>query len=296
MSCTINRVEVWHMTRGGTQICWGLSKNYFPKEPLHFYVDFGRSGTDTWVALNKEPIIDDCCFTDPCQRTWEMLTDAYYRVRMLQPSVPDCPVVKSAPVRANGRLNKKDWLVAREIIRKEQVQARVEDAFGFLLKRKKFGQACPHCRDWDTKEIIDSNCPYCYGVGIIGGYYPGVQYSVTMEANWNRKLNVGQPPQGMHSNIVKQGRVTLYPSIDTKDIWVRGDNDERYIIDSYTVVASYRGLPLIAMATLKLAPATDIVYSVPIEDAPTTPAAEGGDSPAQPCDVRKGLNSSYEDW
>jgi len=295
MDCTINRVDVWHMSRGGTQICWSLSKNVFPVGPLHFYVDFGRAGTDDWVALNEDPIIDDCCFIDPCQRTWEMLSDHYYRIRMLQPSVPGCPVTKSQPTLGSGRLDKKDWLRAREIVRKEYLKLKVDGTDGFLLKRKKFGIQCPRCLDFDTRDVSDSDCPLCYGVGILGGYYPGIVYPADFNAQWTRRLNVGNPPQGMNSDITKAARCVLYPVIDTRDVWVRADNDERYIIDKYDVVASYRGMALVAMATLKLAPATDIVYSVPIEDAPAELDAEGTESPAA-CDVRKGLNSTYQDW
>lgn len=206
-------------------------------------------------------------------------------------------MTKSQPVLGSGRLNKKDWLVAREIVRKENVQARVDDTLGFLLKRKKYGVRCSHCRDWDTDEITNSDCPYCFGVGILGGYYPGIEFSMKLADNWNRKLAIGPPPQGVNTDIVKQARVVLYPTFDTRDIWVRTDNDERYIIDSWTCIASYKGLQLIATAVLKLAPVTDIVYSVPIEEVPATVSggAEGDDSPA-PCGPPKGLNSSYEDW
>jgi len=297
MSCTFKRVEVWNMARGGSTICWDLSQNYFPKGPLHFYVDFGRAGTDEWIVLNPDnPVIDDCCFVDPCQRTWEMLSDHYYRIRMIQPSVPGAPVVKSQPTLGSGRLSKKDWLVAREIIRKEALQDKRDAVTGFLLKRKKYGVACPHCLDWDTKEVTDSDCQYCFGTGILGGYYPGVIFHVGLDDNWNRKLQIGPPPQGTHSEIDKKARVALYPMIETRDVWVRADNDERYVIDSWTCIASYRGLQLIANAVLKLAPATDIVYSVPIEEVPV-PVVEPVDpvSP-EPYSPTKGLDSSYEDW
>lgn len=285
------------MSRGGSTICWELGQNVFPKGPLHFYVDFGRSGTDEWVVLNPDdPVINDCCFVDPCQRTWEMLSDHYYRIRMIQPSVPGCPVTKSVPVLGSGRLAKKDWLIAREIIRKEFVDAKRSDTYGFLLKRKKFGVQCPYCTEWDTKEVTNSDCEYCYGVGILGGYYPGVEVTIGLEDNWNRKLDFGAPPQGLNSNIVKQARVVLYPTIDTRDIWVRSDNDERYVVDSWTCVASYKGVQLIGNVTLKLAPVTDIVYSVPLEDVSAdTGGTEGIVSP-EPCGPTKGLNSSYENW
>ena len=72
-----------------------------------------------------------------------MIIEAYYRVRLVLPGVPGCPVYKSQPVRANGLLPRKDWLVAREIIRKEYLQQKYDGTQGFLLVRKKFGRACP---------------------------------------------------------------------------------------------------------------------------------------------------------
>jgi hypothetical protein len=294
MNCNFKRIDIWHMARGSTSVCWELSSDFFPKGPLHFYVDFGRAGTDTWLALNAEPIIDDCCFIDPCQRTWEMITDGYYRVRLLQPGLPDCPVITSQPTPADGHLDKRDWLSARDIVRREHLQQRkIDGTVGFLLKRKKFGVQCPTCLEWDTKEVTDSDCSICYGTGIVGGYYPGIEYYFTLQAGMKRRLNVGQPPRGTFADMQNQGsRCVLYPKIDTRDIWVEAASDARYIIDSYTVVAQMKGLPLVAVAELRLAPATDVVYAVPIDGTP--PLVE---APAVvPCDVHKGLNATYEDW
>ena len=269
MNCSFKRVDVWHMARGLSQVCWELSGDVYFKGPLHFYVDFGRAGTDVWIALNTEPIVDDCCFTDPCQRTWEMLTDHYYRIRLLRPGEPGCPVIKSQPAPADGHLGRKDWLRARDIVRSEYLQQRkIDGTVGFLLKRKKFGVQCPACLEWDTKEVTDSNCAICYGTGIVGGYYPGIEYYFTAAANLKRRITVGQPPRGTFSDIMEQGRCVLYPKIDTKDIWVAAGSDARYVIDSYTVAAQLKGLALVAVAELRLAPATDVVYSVPIDGTP----------------------------
>ena len=124
MDCQFKSLEIYHFTRGGTQICWGLSANAYFKGPLHFYVDYGQPATDEWVTLNADPIIDECCYFDDCQRNWSDLITSYYRVRMVVPSDPDCPVYKSMPTRANGQMSHKNWLVARDIIRREYLQHR----------------------------------------------------------------------------------------------------------------------------------------------------------------------------
>ena len=292
-SCAFKRLDIWHMSRGGTEICWQLAENFSgPNELPHFYVDFGNAGTDTWIALNSEPIIGECCFTDECQRNWEFIHNGFYRVRMIFPSQPDT-VYTSYPSAATGNLSKKDWLIAREIIRKELLQqSKIDGTLGFLLKRKKFGVSCtnPACLEWDTREVTDSNCPICYGTGIVGGYYPGIEHYFTFNPGTKRRINAGQPPRGVHSDINDSVRSILYPNIDTRDVWVNVGSDQRYIVDSYDVIVDMKSVPLVGTVHLKLAPATDVVYSVPIEG---TPPLEEPPVSEQPDGVRKGLNATY---
>lgn len=298
MDCEIKQVDVLYLGNSGAYICWRLRQDAtFFKGEYHFFVDFGWPATDTWVTLNEQPIVDDCCHYDVCKRNWANIIEAYYRVRLVLPGEPGCPVYKSQPVRANGLLSRKDWLVARDIIRKEYLQNKYQATRGQLLVRKKFGRACPLCLDWDTKEVTNSDCPACYGTGIMGGYYPAVQLDISMAANWNRRIVSGQPPRGTHSDIVKSGRHVMYPAVDTRDVWVRSDNGERYIIDNYTVVAQLRSVPLIANTVLKLAPMTDIVYSIPLVPSPSSSSSSiSSGSSGEACDVNSGLDNPYEDW
>lgn len=289
MDCQFKRVDVWHMVSGGTTICWEMVDTVRWPSPLHFYVDFGQPATDEWTALSATPVVDDCCTVDTCQRTWAMFATYYYRVRCI---LPDGTVLKSQPTPANGRLDRKDWLIAREIVRKEHLQQRkVDGTSGFLLVRKKFGVACTACQEWDTREVTDSNCAICYGTGIVGGYYPGVLQYMTLGGKWQRRITNATPPRGTNSDITEAGRCVLYPRIDTYDVWVRADSDQRYIIDSYEVAAQMKGLPLVAIAQLRLAPASDVVYSVPLEGVTSSSSSQ----PAVP-EVRQGLTSEYTDW
>lgn len=291
MDCEFKRVAVSHVTKGGSLICWELAPSFFSAGPLHFYVDFGWPGTDEWTVLNEEPVIDDCCFVDPCQRNWKVLNEAYYRVRLLLPSVEGCPVFKSQPQTAIGRLDRKDWLRARDIVRREHLQLRkVDGTAGFLLKRKKFGIACTRCRDWDTDEITDGDCPICYGTGIVGGYYPGIEFYVRPRGGWTRRINLATPPRGTNADIIDDGnRCVLYPLVDTRDVWVEADADARYIIDGYEVLVDYKGLPLVASLKMALAPGSHIVYSVPIEKQLSSSSEE-------PCGATKGLAASDTDF
>lgn len=295
MDCEFKRVTVSQLSSGGALICWELSRSFFPRGPLNFYVDFGWPGTNEWTVLNKDPIVDDCCYMDVCKRNLKFLNESYYRVRLVLPSEPGCPVYKSEPVGALGRLERKDWLRARDIVRREHLQQRkVDGTPGLLLKRKKFGVACTRCLDWDTGEIKDGDCPVCYGTGIVGGYYPAVEFYMTRQAGWQRRIAAAAPPRGTTADMTFQGwRCVLYPLIDTRDVWVQADTNDRYIIDSYAVAAEYKGLPLVAIARMSLAPGGHIVYSVPLEASGSSSSSSAG---PVPCDSTKGLAPTEADF
>lgn len=301
VACEFKRIKIWNMVTGGTQLFWGLTTRAFFKGRHHFFVDYGRDGTDDWIALNEEPIVDDCFFQDNCRRHWGDMITHSYRVRLILPDEPGCPVFTSQPQTADGNLPKRDWLQLREMVRKEYLQQRKqggtgEGVPGFLLKRKHFGQGCPDCLDWNTREVTDSNCGTCYGVGIVGGYYPGIEYWLTPQGAWTRSLELGdQGPRGLSSDIAERHRAILFPRIDTKDIWVNGRNDARHVIRKWKVIAQFKGIPFLADAELRLAHATDTVYNVPVEGPPIS--SDVSDTPdTEPCDVTKGLDDSYETW
>lgn len=290
MDCNaFKQVVIWHMTKGGTQIYWELGPNFHAPGPYKFFVDLGQPVTDEWIALHVDPIVDDCYFRDPCQRTWDQLVEHYYRIRLL---LLDGTVLKSQPTQANSGLGRKDWLRARDIVRREHLQQRKIDGIeGLLLKRKKFGVECPECLDHDTREVTNSECGVCFGTGIVGGYYPAIEFWFTNTPGIRRRVTNAAPPRGKHADAVEDGaRCVLYPQIDTKDVWIAAGTDDRYIIDGYRVVAAIRGLPLIATVQLKLAPATDIVYAIPLEG----PSLSSRSEPV--AEVRRGLSSDYEDW
>ena len=84
LSClAFKRFQVVNHPLGGTLIAWDLKETFIAPGPYHFYVDFGRSGTDDWEPLNSTPIVDGCEYADMKQRYWDQLVSFYYRVRLV---------------------------------------------------------------------------------------------------------------------------------------------------------------------------------------------------------------------
>jgi hypothetical protein len=297
------RIQVVLQPLGGTIIAWELSDGFGAYGPFNFYIDFGRSGTNVWECLNpNSPVVDDCIFIDPCQRYWDALPDFYYRIRLslpsqLDPSTQLCTVYQSQPQQANGYWNKRDWLLAREICRKEFLLQRKRTNMtseGFILKRRRFGAKCAQCREADTGEVLNSNCPNCYGTGFVGGYFPARKFTVTTNAPWERQFKVdGQV--SLRNDVVRQGRAVSYPYPDTRDVFVRKDNGERSVLELIKTIAEVGGIPVVIYVELRLAPVTDIIYTVPLAGTPSSSSSSSSSSAVPPvCDYRVGQNSEPE--
>lgn len=309
-----SRVQVVTNPLGGTMIGWGLKEGFEVKGPSHFYVDFGRSGThDEWQALNQAPIVDACVSFDLVQRHWDQLVDFYYRVRLVTPEDLDanghCKVYVSQPQQANGLWVKRDWLLAREIIRKEYLMQNKRTNVthvGWLLKRRRFGQRCPQCKEYVTDDVQFAHCPVCFGTGFTGGYFKAIDYRITLDAPWHRKFE-RDGTIGMRNDIVRQGRAVAYPYLDTRDLYVRRDSGERYLVMAIGQTAEVGGIPIVLQAELRLAPITDIIYTVPlsggssssssVSSGSSSPSSElsSSGSPAPACDWRRGLRDDH-DW
>jgi hypothetical protein len=317
LNCAVfERVQVVTNPLGGTMIGWGLKDGFAAKGPLHFFVDFGRSGThNEWQPLNLAPIIDSCVTFDLIQRHWDQLVDFYYRVRLVTPEDLDasgqCKRYVSQPQQANGLWVKRDWLLAREIIRKEYLMQRKRTnvtQVGWLLKRRRFGQKCTKCKEYITEDVQFSQCPECFGTGFTGGYFKAIDYRITLDAPWSRKFE-RDGTVGMRNDIVRQGRAVAYPYLDTRDIYVRRDSGERFLVMAIAQAAEVGGIPIVVQAELRLAPTTDIIYTVPLSGGSSSSSSSVSPSgssvssslssssspPAEPCDWRTGLKDD-NDW
>lgn len=161
-----------------------------------------------------------------------------------------------------------DWSLAKEIIRKEtMLQKKKTGVHGWLLKRRYFGDRCPVCTDPATGQVMTSNCTTCYGTGVTGGYYPGFEYWVTMNATQRmRKLTV---EQGVVAATIESVRALAYPVVMANDVWVHGHTNTRYFVGAdIKAIARHRGIDLIVDLVLTEVPSDHIIYQFPTPCSP----------------------------
>jgi hypothetical protein len=265
------RLRVDNIIQGGTRVWWEIARHFTDPGPYEFQLQTGHTGlddADDWIDVGA-PVVDTYMAFDLNKRVYGKTLDVHYRVKL----TTSVDVYYSKPQDSDGLLSKRDWITYRELVRKEQLRHRVQTSVrGFLLKARRYGPRCPDCTDTLTEEISNSQCATCYGTGFEFGYFAplAAHYAdVGMESNREHR----DPNKGMDKEDKVEARFVGDPQLYSYDVWVNSTSDERYYLQTIGIKAQHRGVPVVLSAELRLAPYTDVIYTVPLEEDPTTPPA-----------------------
>lgn len=275
------RVSVDHMVRGVTRVWWQLEPLFNDPGPYQFQLQFGRTGlrdTFDWKDVGA-PVENGYVALDPTFRAIGYDLTTHYRVVLTTPN----KTYISQAANCFGELAEKDWLFAREIIRKEKLRHNIVSAPGYLLKPMRYGKLCKLCRDPLTQELTDANCPQCSGTGFEVGYHPPLPVQC-----WDLSLQTiaeqvdSELKGATRDNPYVTARVLGFPALNKGDIWVNGSSDERWLVDTIQVVAAIRNVPVVYSVKMGLVPLNNSIYALevggeePARTGPTLPIAGCG--------------------
>lgn len=174
---------------------------------------------------------------------------------------------ESAPVYLFAGLQPKKRLLAKAILRRVELSQRhIQNWHGYLLKRKWTGNPCS-CVDPDTKQVLDSDCPLCFGTGFEAGYWRAAIKRNILTSSPVSALPLYDINQiaGNVAPAVMRAQIAGLPPINQYDAWVSPTANYRFYITNIQVAAEMEGLPLVYNVELRLAERSDILYSFPVE-------------------------------
>lgn len=270
------RVSVDHMVRGTSRIWWQLEPLFNEPGPYSFQLQYGRTGlrdTVDWKNIGA-PVTNGYAAEDPAWHEGGYDLLAHYRVIL---TTPNNKYVSQA-ANCFGELTERDWLLSREVIRKEQLRHRLVSVSGFLIKPYRFGKFCKRCRDQLTQEVTDSDCPQCNGTGFEVGYHPPLAMQCWDLSPQIIQEDVSDTKGTTRENAYVEARVIGFPALNKNDIWVNSTTDERWRIEAIQVAAAMRGVPIIYTVRMGLLPFGNPVYAIEVKDesqeriGPTLPA------------------------
>lgn len=261
------RVAVDNMIRGVTRVWWQLEPGFNDPGPRVFQLQFGNTGlrdSPDWHNVGS-PVVDGYVAFDDAWRNFagDLLT--HYRVTL----TTDKDIYVSQAVSCFGELAERDWVLAREVMRKEQLRHKYVSVSGYLLKPYRFGRPCKRCRDELTGEVTDSNCPLCNGTSFEVGYHPPLAMQCWDLSNQTISEHQDTNLKGTtRENAEVTARVIGFPTINRNDIWVNGSSDERWLVHEIEIAAAMRGVPLIYNIRMGLMPFSHPVYALEIGGEP----------------------------
>lgn len=261
------RVSVDHMVRGTTRVWWQLDRTFNQPGPYVFQLQLGKTGlrdaTD-WVNIGP-PVVNGYVAYDPAWREsgYDLLD--HYRVILTTPN----NVYVSQAASCYGDLPERDWVLSREIIRKERLRFQYVATPGYLLKPFRFGKPCRRCRDELTQEVLDSDCPVCSGTGFEVGYHPPLALQCWDIAPQTIQEDVDAQVRGAtRENPYITARVIGFPALNKNDIWVNGTSDERWLIETIQVAAAMRNVPIVYQVKMGLIPFSNTAYAIEVGGEP----------------------------
>lgn len=274
------RVSVDHMVRGTTRVWWQLEPTFNEPGPYMFQLQLGKTGLRDafdWTNVGA-PVENSVVAYDPEWRESGYTLLSHYRVVLTTPT----STYVSQAAGCFGELNERDWLLSREIIRKEQLRHQYVSAPGYLIKPMRFGKLCRRCRDQLTHETTDSNCPVCSGTGFEVGYHPPMKLQCWDLSPQTIQEDIDTQLKGATRNDpYVNARVIGFPALNRDDIWVNATSDERWLVRTIKVAAAIRNVPIVYEVMMGLLPFTNMAYSVEVGEEPA--ARPGPTLPIEGC-------------
>lgn len=257
------RLKASYSPQGYSRVEWDLNPLFTDPGPYYFTLQGSNHPVETADFIDiGVPAINTYFLRDDESRLFGKELDWFYRVK-LQTKLR---TYYSPSITLDTSVDYRTWRIAREILRKETLRfskfTSVPDAY--LLKRKRFGTKCTRCADPLLDEPIDGRCPICLGTGKVGGYFSAVPLLVEFPiSNEIEKINVdyaGMTSQGTTQNC----RIIGDPVVSQDVIWDKGSG-RRYIVHETTEVVTIRSYNIISSVNIRLAPYSDVVYTIPEE-------------------------------
>ena len=152
---------------------------------------------------------------------------AWYLVQAIPETGPDTSATSAAKTaehteqKYRGRIGRKArYDLGIQLKRLNGVKCKV-------LKRKRFGKRCPDCYNERTKDVLQSNCPSCYGTSFEDGYHDPSTTWVKLDPAVvaQRADSTGKTEAAMFGATMLD-----FPLLEAEDVLVEVRTNRRFIV------------------------------------------------------------------
>lgn len=249
---------------GGLTFLWELANGYPITPDLRFQVQVAGTvfGDD---AQDLSPLLGPAhrAWAEECRRVVGPRLGPYYRVQIVGTAHATEWIAPTA------QLSKREFLLLREMMRKEYVMMKHSSGVPVLVYQKAlWGAACTVCTDPITGDVRNGDCPTCLGTGYDPPFYAPVETWAEFSP-LKRDPGLKRDDRSNEDQQVFGAQLIPNPRLDEGDIVFDLGTGKGYFIDKTEHVAEIRRLPVLMQAELREIPTGRAVYRM-FDNAPAT--------------------------
>jgi len=264
MSETVTLKILPNWFEGHTYI-WDVASDFVEPLPWKFTLQTADCGTSLeWSDVSPE-LVNQFVHYAEYRAKYNKNYNENYRVKLVSGTGR---TYYSKPRTVFADICKDDFFMIREIQRNEYQGMRVLSGVPcYLWQRKQTGIKCQYCRDAATGEVVNPDCAWCMGVGVIGGYH-GPYKAWGVFNTTPSKTSYGETEIGVTtSNKNTTVRLLGNPDLNQKDIIEDITTRRMYTVDSFTPIMEIRRIPVVQQVAVSERQATDIAHKLGTDTA-----------------------------
>lgn len=245
---------------GGFLYSWSISGGFNDPAPWTFRVYKGPTNDGPWECMSPD-LVNVLAWHDEGGKNLVGKSNTLYFCAELRTS---CGMYFSEPIQPYGDLSRRDFLLAREIMRREALRARVlAGTVCDLYIRSTFGPKCPYCIDPVTGDVRDSNCRKCFGTGRYPAYFGPHRMLLSFSPDVAHTMSNSN--DGTHETRTFEALAIGNPVMKKGDVIVDKAQDKRYVIGVASSVSEVRRITCLQKVGFEEAPLSDPIYRIGVE-------------------------------
>lgn len=242
---------------GGFLYSWEMAGGFNDPAPWIFQVQKGPTENGPWEAISPEVANVIAWHDSGGKNLYGKSNILYFRVTLRTPG----KMYFSHAVQPYGDLSRREYLLAREIIRRESLRARVLAGVECdVYIRSIFGPKCTYCIDPVTGDVRDSHCRKCLGTGRYPAYFGPHRMMLSFSPDVaHSKVNSND---GTHETRTFEALAIGNPVLKKGDVVIDRAQDKRYVVGVSSIVAEVRRVACLQKLGFDEAPLSDSIYRI----------------------------------
>ena len=254
----IARLDVVPDYSRGFMFHWRLRGGFNDPFPWRFKVQGALSQKGPWVDIS--PVVENrTSWRSPGNLRVNKSDVLFLRVIL----DTDSGHYESGVRTPYGDLDRREFLIGREIMRKEVLHmSRLAGTECDVWTVANYGPKCPHCLDPVTGQPRVGHCRYCLGTGFYPPYFGPFPSWCTFSENNQHQVQEGPEGNGVYEQKKFQVRMVNAVPVKKNDIVHDRRSGKRYNVNSVQIVAEIRRVPVVQVLVVDEIATTDPAYKV----------------------------------